>query len=87
MTDVVLRLLGMVVDGGQIASVTEFQEEEGINPDDEEAMEVEHGEFGKPQPAARKPAMSKTVVMTAKRSVSVASSQEEVIKKKKVKKA
>ena len=80
------RILDMVKDSGQIASVPEFVEEQGINMDDEEAIEVEQGEFGKPQPIARKPAMSrKTVVATVKRSISVASSQEEMIKKKKVK--
>lgn len=77
----------MVTDGGQIASVTEFQDDQGINVDDEEAIDVENGEFGKPQPVARKPAMCKTAVATVKRSISVASSQEEVMKKKKVKKA
>lgn len=81
-----LRLLGMVMDAGQISSVTEFQDDQGINVDDEEAIEVENGEFGKPQPIARKPAMCKTVAATAKRSISVASSQEEIMKKKKVKK-
>lgn len=86
-TDAALRLLGMVTDGGQIASVTEFQEEEGITIDDEEANEVEHGEFSRPQPIARQAAMRKAVVATVKRSISVASSQEEVMKKKKVKKA
>lgn len=81
----------MVSDGGQIASIPEFQDEQGINMDDEEAIDVEQGEFGKPQLTARKPPMTKKAVtaVVTKRSISVASSQsvEEVIKKKKAKKA
>lgn len=86
-TDVAFRLLGMVTDGGQISSISEFQDEEGINLDDEEAIAIETGEFGKLQPSARKTAISKTVTMTARRSISATSSQDEIMKMKKAKKA
>ena len=39
------RVLGCLQDSGLVASVTELKEELGINPDEEEAKEIEAGEF------------------------------------------
>ncbi|WWC85760.1 uncharacterized protein L201_000626 [Kwoniella dendrophila CBS 6074] len=40
-------LLGMLTEGGQIDNVASFEEDQGINPDDDDAKEVEQGEFVK----------------------------------------
>jgi hypothetical protein len=87
----------MVSDSGQVADVTEFQDDQGINLDDEEAVGVEKGEFSNPPPALRKsfkpaPAKSSLAQKAAPKraisaSASVVSDQEEGGKKKKAKKA
>jgi 26S proteasome regulatory subunit, ATPase 3, interacting protein len=41
-------LLGLLVENGQIAQTKDFEEDQGINPDDEEAKDIENGEFCKP---------------------------------------
>ncbi|WVQ80354.1 hypothetical protein IAT38_002459 [Cryptococcus sp. DSM 104549] len=46
-------LLGMLSEGGQVQSVSAFEEDQGITPDDEEALAVEQGEFCKPQVVVR----------------------------------
>lgn len=68
----------------------ELEDDQGINVDDEEAIAVEKGEFGKPSAPLRKPiAAIKSVQAMGKRSVSssAASSQEDASRKKKAKKA
>jgi hypothetical protein len=77
----------MVSDGGQVSDVNEFQEDQGINVDDEEALAVEKGEFAQPPPPIRRLVKSKQVQAVAKRAASVASDIEEGGKKKKSKKA
>lgn len=85
------RLLGSLAESGQIASVSELQDDQGINVDDEEAIAVEQGEFGKAAPPIRRSTKPvKAVQAVAKRpaSASVPSSQEDLTnKKKKLKKA
>lgn len=67
--------------------MTEFQDEQGITLDDEEAIDVEQGEFCKPQPAFRKgPAVVRNGG-NVKRANSAASTQDDGGKKKKIKKA
>lgn len=79
------RLLGMLIDAGQILDTPSFEDDQGINADDEEAKEIENGEFCKPPQIIRKPvAKAITSVVGAKRSSSSSSSQEAA--KKKVKK-
>jgi 26S proteasome regulatory subunit (ATPase 3-interacting protein) len=79
---------GMLVDSGVVIKVTEFEDDQGINVDDEEAIEVEQGEFCKPPAPARMIAKRKmgAVVVTAKKSESSQSSQEKEKPKKKAKK-
>jgi len=80
----------MVSDGGQIADVNEFQEEQGITLDDDEAAAVEKGEFGQPPPPIRKqmkPAKPLQSIAVAKRTASATSDPDEGGKKKKAKKA
>jgi hypothetical protein len=86
--ELTLRLLGMVSDGGQIADVTEFQDDQGINLDDDEATAVEKGEFAQPPPPIRRVTkLTKPVQAVNKRAASVASETDEIVKKKKAKKA
>ena len=84
------RLLGMASDGGGISDVNEFQEEQGITLDDDEATAVEKGEFAQPPPPIRKqmkPVKQVQVQAVAKRTASAASDPDEGGKKKKTKKA
>jgi hypothetical protein len=80
----------MVSDGGGISDVNEFQEEQGITLDDEEATAVEKGESAQPPPLIRKqmkPVKQVQVQAVAKRTASTASDPDEGGKKKKAKKA
>jgi hypothetical protein len=78
----------MVSDGGQIADVAEFQDDQGINLDDDEATAVEKGEFAQPPPPIRKVAKpTKPVQAVNKRAASIASETDDGGKKKKAKKA
>jgi hypothetical protein len=91
----------MVSDSGQVSDVTEFQDDQGINIDDEEAVAVEKGEFSvqpakaripfksvKPGMAAKAPAPAPAPAKRAASAVSTASDQDEGGgKKKKAKKA
>jgi len=77
----------MMTDGGGITNVDEFQEEQGITNDDDEAIAVEKGEFAQPPPPIRKQTKPvKQVQKTAKRAASAASEADDGGKKKKVKK-
>lgn len=81
------RLLGMISDGGHITDINEFQEEQGITLDDDEATAVEKGEFGQPPPLIRKQVNSvKRPLAVSNRAASVASEADEGGKKKKAKK-
>ena len=78
----------MVSDGGGISDVNDFQEEQGITLDDDEAIAVEKGEFAQPPPPIRKQMRPvKQVQAVAKRTASAASDPDEGGKKKKAKKA
>ncbi|WWD05887.1 hypothetical protein V865_003971 [Kwoniella europaea PYCC6329] len=93
------ELLGMLTDGGQIDNVQSFEEDQGITPDDDDAKEVEQGEFVKVPLPIRSSNNKKTMNMgvqkvmngPTKRNYSDVSplSQEDVSggKKKKAKKA
>jgi len=77
----------MASDGGGLSDVNEFQEEQGITLDDDEATAVEKGEFAQPPPPIRKPVKPvKQVQAVAKRTISIASDPDDGIKKKKAKK-
>jgi hypothetical protein len=78
----------MVSDGGQIQNVTEFQEEQGINLDDDEAAAVEKGEFAQPPPPIRKQFKPvNQIQVIGKRAASATSEPDDGGKKKKAKKA
>ncbi|WVR03456.1 hypothetical protein IAU60_000447 [Kwoniella sp. DSM 27419] len=47
------ELLDMLVDGGQIDSISAFEEDQGVCLDDDEAKEVEKGEFCNPLKQAK----------------------------------
>ena len=80
-----LRLIGVLVDADQILDKPTFEDDQGINGDDEEAKEVENGEFCKPPPVIRKPVVKAVAAATKRASSSNSSSQE--APKKKTKKA
>jgi len=81
--------MGQLQDMGQVQSVPVFEEEQGITLEEDDAKEIEAGEFCRPgagagtMVAARPKQVQK--VMAAKRSDSI--SQEDGTKKKKAKKA
>ncbi|WVQ93843.1 hypothetical protein IAU59_000921 [Kwoniella sp. CBS 9459] len=83
------EIFGMLSDGGQVSDKTTFEEDQGITPDDEDAVDVEQGEFCKPVPLIRNTGGMK--VSPAKRAASSAAasappSHEEGGKKRKAKK-
>lgn len=45
----------MLTDGGQITDKNQFEDDQGINPDEDDAKEIENGEFCKPPLIVRKP--------------------------------
>jgi len=49
------RLLGMLQEGGQVVDTKSFEGDMGMLLDDEEAKEVEEGEFVKVSPVVRRP--------------------------------
>lgn len=73
----------MLGDGGAYSNKAEFEEEQGIEPDDEEAIDVDNGEFGKGaiksvsrpmgKKAASKPMAAPTKSVLGKRSRSTKS--------------
>ncbi|OCF36103.1 hypothetical protein I316_01975 [Kwoniella heveanensis BCC8398] len=84
------EILGMLSEGGQVSDKATFEEDQGITLDDDDALEVEQGEFCKPTAMPRK--TGGTMVLPTKRAVSSGTatappSQEEGGKKKKAKKA
>jgi len=79
------RLIGVLVDADQILDKPTFEDDQGINGDDEEAKEVENGEFCKPPQVIRKPVVKAVAAATKRASSSNSSSQE--APKKKTKKA
>ncbi|WWC66887.1 uncharacterized protein I206_100794 [Kwoniella pini CBS 10737] len=88
------ELLGMLTDGGQIDNTTQFEEDQGIVRDDDEAIEVEKGEFvalSTPirQIVKRQTTVQKVVNGNGKRNEpnGIVESAEEGAKKKKAKKA
>lgn len=99
------RLVGDLGEAGLVSSAAELEEDQGIAIDEDEAIDVENGEFCKPAPIVRRPAPTKSAplgkispaaaaavnierVDSYKRSATdTPSSQEEVVKKKKAKKA
>ena len=78
----------MLTEGGQIQDVPTFEDDQGINVDDEEAKEVEQGELCKPGASAARSKMPPPDLMNSdgpKRSASARSSQEAKSKPKKAK--
>ena len=49
------RTLGFLQDAEQVPDKAAFEDEQGICPDDDDAKEVESGEFCRPQAVARPP--------------------------------
>ncbi|WVF66221.1 hypothetical protein IAT40_000961 [Kwoniella sp. CBS 6097] len=85
------EIFGMLSEGGQVNDKAAFEEDQGITPEDEDAIEIEQGEFCKPAPTARKTGGGMKV-SPVKRAISSTTSnappsQEEGGKKKKAKKA
>ena len=46
------RLIGTLRENGSIENLTQFEEDQGVVPDDEDTLAVEQGDFVRPTPAA-----------------------------------
>lgn len=74
--------MGMMSEGGQVLDTASFEDDQGINSDDEEAKEIEQGEFCQARPMLRKPPAKKavaappTATVAAKRTAEIASTPE-----------
>lgn len=78
--------MGQLEDANQILDKSTFADEQGISPEDDEAKEIENGEFCKP--GARNVLRPKTVQkVAAVKRVDNASQEDSGPKKKKAKKA
>ena len=76
----------MLIDADQVQDTPSFEDDQGIDGDNEEAKEIEKSEFCKPPQIVRKPVAKVTSAsVAAKRSASASNSQEAA--KKKAKKA
>ncbi|OWT40675.1 hypothetical protein J008_01863 [Cryptococcus neoformans] len=83
------EFISQLIEFGQVSNISEFEEELGVDKDDQIATEVEQGEFCKPPAVVRarlKTSSAKTRNLSLKRTPSAAGAADEDGKKKKAKK-
>lgn len=87
------RLLGMLQEGGQVVDQKSFEDDMDMLLDDEEAKEIEEGEFVRAPPVVRRPPVktphAKSFMPTSAKRLASATATEEPAenKSKKAKKA
>ncbi|UOH83847.1 hypothetical protein LQV05_006585 [Cryptococcus neoformans] len=83
------EFISQLIEFGQVSNISEFEEELGVDKDDQIATEVEQGEFCKPPAVVQarlKTSSAKTRNLSLKRTPSAAGAADEDGKKKKAKK-